>query len=144
MTTERKEVTLEVAIANDRGIKAVSTGAWHNYSKWATVLPEELPRTGEQVAVVFDSKGFIRECRVLSNGHTPTPSVSVTSTGDANTPDTQPEPAGSAPDRQVVITRLAVLNTAVSILASGGLPIVDPAEVITLAGQLEAWATRPA
>jgi hypothetical protein len=45
------------------------------------------------------------------------------------------------PDRDTVITRLAVLNTATAILSAGGLPVVA-SEVVALAGQLEAWATR--
>lgn len=45
------------------------------------------------------------------------------------------------PHRDVVVTRLACLNTAVSILTSGG-RAADPDAVLAMAEQLERWATR--
>lgn len=53
------------------------------------------------------------------------------------------EPQGSPPDRERIISRLAVLNTAVSILSGGG-RTVDVGQVLEVAAQLERWAHRPA
>ena len=46
------------------------------------------------------------------------------------------------PERESVITRLAVLNTATAILSSGA-RATTPEDVVKLAKRLEDWATRP-
>jgi len=95
---------------------------WRNISKFAEGVA--VPAVGASVALELDSKGFVRR---------------VETTGPAAT---APTPASG--DRETRITRLAVLNTAATILGAGPGHAIDPAEVAALAARLERWVNREA
>ena len=70
------------------------------------------------------------------------PEPSPTYSERAATPAAHAEPAHRRPGREVVVTRLACLNTAAAVLSSGT-RVADPEAVLALAVQLERWALRP-
>lgn len=140
--SELQAVIGTVAQVNKTGLKleeAGENGSWLNVSRYASPAPT-MPERGAKVSLGLDGKGFIRTIEVLpskanGNGHKvePTPTVEpFPSPADASLPCT---------DRR--ISRLACLNTAVNILASGGRAIEDPSEVAHLAARLEKWVYRP-
>ena len=98
-----------------------------------TAEPDDMERAGE-------SRGD-----VVTLPDTPpvsAPEPSPTYSERAATPAADAEPARRRPGREVVVTRLACLNTATAILASGT-RVTDPEAVLALAEQLERWALRP-
>src|SRR5215467_12746771 len=76
-----------VEATNAKGLKIA--GAWVNVSQFN---PIELPRTGAQVRVDVDSRGYIKDLEVLSAPKAESPAV--------------------LSDKDERITRLAVLKTA--------------------------------
>jgi len=72
----------------------------------------------------------------------PAPEPPPTYSERAATPVAHPEPAHRRPGREVVVTRLACLNTAAAVLSSGTRE-AEPEAVLALAEQLERWALRP-
>lgn len=131
--------TLEATITrtNGRGFQiAEQPGAWLNISRYADPGDVQVPPVGARVTLVLDGQGFVRRIGPASAA----PATSAN--GQAGTFTSGPASTFAArPGKEVVIARLAVLNTATSILASGGRP-ADAKEVIALAEVLEAWATR--
>lgn len=107
---------------------------WVNISKYAKPDDVVMPSAGQTVKVSLDKAGFVRKIEScvnlpMSDGH-----ANGQADGHASASD-------NTPNREAVITRLAVLNTATAILSSGSRP-VDPADVVKLASLLESWALR--
>lgn len=148
-----------VAAVKGDGFKTTE-GDWLNWSKFREPSAFIMPSVGDVVRVGLDTKDFIRQLAIVGPGARPAvaggaPAVqlapatlqALAATRRAE-PDFLDEPervvlAGhiEQDDRGRVITRLAVLNTAAAILSScGGAATAD--DVLALAGQLEAWATR--
>lgn len=155
----------EVSAVKGDGFKT-SEGTWLNWSKFREPSAYIMPSPGDTVRVGLDSKGFIRQLSIVAPDGTAQPRAiaggapqlaPTTIAALAATRKPEPEPdwlTGAEPaervvlsghieqdDRGRVITRLAVLNTAAAILSSGG-GAATADDVLALAGQLEAWATR--
>jgi hypothetical protein len=119
---------VQVQQVNGHGFKSTD-GEWLNISKFARAEDVAMPKAGERVQVSLDRSGFVRKIETIAS---PAP---------VTAPVASVPPGISQDDRGTVITREAVLNTAVAILSSGG-RVVDPTEVLALAAKLEVWATR--
>lgn len=119
---------------NGTGFQVAERPDWINVSQYAKAEEVPMPAVGQRVEIVLDGKGYARKI---------SPQILAASAEVGQ----GPEPAASTPaqapraSRDTVITRLACMNTAVAILASGG-KIAAPAAVVTLAGKLEIWALR--
>lgn len=122
-------ITGKISRANGTGLLLEGESRWRNISKYAQPAPA-MPQRGQLATLVLDGQGFIRNIEVAA------PPAPITPSG-------QPETASAStpPERERVISRLAVLNSATAILASGGRS-ADPTEVLRLAAQLETWAYR--
>lgn len=121
-----ERLTGTVTRTNDTGFQLAGREGWLNVSKFAEGVA--VPPAGASVAVDLDGKGFVRKVEMAVSTIVDTAAAAETGT--------------IVPTRETTITRLAVLNTAATILGAGpGYPI-DPAEVAKLAARLEAWATR--
>ena len=110
---------------NERGFTLRERDGWLNISRYATPAPP-IPNEGARVRAGIDGSGFVRTVEVLE----PPPA--------ASRPDGMPV----APAREVAVTRMACLNTATAILSSGGRR-TEPADVVSLAEELERWVLRP-
>lgn len=106
-----------VEMANPKGVRI--DGKWHNYSKYI----KGVPRVNEGDEVEIDVNGdWIMGLKVLSH---------------------QPSEARKKREveRQVVITRLACLNTATEVLKSHAKPIMSET-LFKTARELEDWVWR--
>ena len=131
-----------VAAVTATGLKLDEMDEWLTFSKFSKITH---PSEGDRVIVAYDDRRFIHRIQQT----TPEPAADATFRARlAVQPVAQPEQPEPAlvgpfpPSKDRTITRLAVLNTATAILASGG-HAADPDTVIALAARLEAWATRP-
>jgi hypothetical protein len=117
------EITGIVERVNERGFTLRERTGWLNVSQYAQI---EAPKRGQYVRVRLDGSGFVRavEPVATTNGHKAAQSA-----------------PSRRPDRDVIVTRLAVLNTATAILSSAYRETNGP-EVMELAADLEQWATR--
>jgi len=126
MTTQTNPITEyvegTVSRINGHGFQLVGRDGWLNVSKYANPAPE-LPSEGASVRIGLDKAGFVRSIEQLAAG-----------------PEVEPTPVGNV-DRETRIGRMAALNTATAILSSGGQQ-ASVKDVLTLAGQLEAWGSR--
>lgn len=114
-----------VSRVNGHGFQLQGRSAWLNLSRYADP-PPPLPMVGAWVKVGLDSRGFVHSVDVVERE----PVGTVGPIGP--TPET---------DTEARITRLAVLNTASRILASGNRAAAAD-EVVKLAGRLEQWVNR--
>lgn len=123
--------TLDATVkrVNGRGFTVAERDGWLNLSRYADPADVPLPVAGQRVMLSLDGQGFVR--RITPAG--------ASAAGSA--PSDQPAPARGRAGRDAIITRLAVLNTATSILSAGSQP-VDPAAVLALAARLEHWAMQ--
>ena len=121
-----------VARVNGHGFTLQGREGWLNVSRYASPEAAPMPTVGAQVVLALDSKGFVRKI-VPADGATPSPN-------GHDAPDSQGTRRGGS-GRDATITRLAVLNTATAILASGS-QVADPDAVLELAERLERWALR--
>jgi hypothetical protein len=112
-----------VSRVSPHGFMLAGRDGWLNVSKFAPPDDVAIPMQGACVSLLLDAKGFVR--KIAADG---TP-LEVSAPGRRGGRD------------QTTITRLAVLNTATTILASGQ-RTVDVAAVLDLAARLEQWATR--
>ncbi|MDP9224005.1 MAG: hypothetical protein M3P18_09130 [Actinomycetota bacterium] len=141
MSLEQSDV--EVLQTNGTGFRTRERG-WVNVSRYANPTDVLLPSVGERVVLHLDKAGFVR--RIEPVAPIATQNAPQTRTGPM-AGQTAPEAivSTSGPiaqdDRGIVITRLAVLNTAVALLSSGG-GATTLEEVLDVAARLEAWATR--
>jgi len=93
-------------------------GTWYNYSKF-TEFPEK-PKLGDRVKLILDGNGkWIKEIQILKES-TLTPNQ----------------------EKDLRISKLAVLNTAVEILKTRSEPITTD-EVIAVAEELLEWVLSP-
>src|SRR5262245_30924862 len=113
-----ERITGTVSRVKGQGFQLDGGEPWYNVSKFAEGVA--VPAVGASVALELDGKGFVR--RVEQTG--------------------APAPAPAGGDREKRVTRLAVLNTAATILGAGPGHAVDPAEVAALAARLERWVLR--
>jgi hypothetical protein len=88
-----------------------------NVSKYAPTDDVSLPQAGDRVELTLNGQNLVSRITVMAG-------IAV--------PEHLDDASGGAPDRQSVITRLAVLNAATAILAAGNLE-VDPDGVVSLA-----------
>lgn len=121
---------------NAKGFRLQGEGDWRNYSRYADPADILPPSGGDVVAVSVDSQGFVRSVQVVGERTHERASFSVRET--VNEPSAAPTPR---PEKDVIVTRLAVLNTATAIASSGGQE-TDLVTVLALAEELEQWATR--
>lgn len=119
---------------NGNGFQITGRDGWLNISKFADACDVPTPKVGDVVKVKLDKSGYVRWIRTSVPEAQPEPEA-----------ETEPQPEETQPTerpcKDVIVTRLAVLNTATSILSSGG-RATDADAVIALAARLEAWATR--
>ena len=121
-----------VARVSKNGLQlAEQPGQWLNVSRFAAPDDVRVPPPGTRVNVTVDAQGWVRRIApatntASANGHTPSAPASA--------------PAGR-PGREIVIARLATINSAIALLASGGRQ-VDLEIVLEVAGRLESWAIR--
>ena len=106
--------TVEAISRDGTGIKV--EGTWYNYSKFLE-FPQK-PKPGDKVKLVLDGK-WIKEIQILKES-TLTPNQ----------------------EKDLRISKLAVLNTAVEILKTQGEPITTD-EVISVAEELLEWVLNP-
>jgi hypothetical protein len=144
MATQLTSIEGTVERVNEKGFKLAGEERWRNWSRYANAPSN--PRVGDHVRASVDDRDFVRAIEILE-----APKLATPAPASARGP-AAPEPADSSPsaatrpsipqdDRGVVITRMNVLSTATAILSSGG-RVVDPAEVLALAAELEAWVVR--
>ena len=139
---------VEVGRTNGHGFQATS-GDWLNFSRFAKPEDFIMPAPGSTVTVYLDKAGFVRRIAPVERAVSPTPFAPARMASAPSTTPTSTTPAERVvlaahveqDARGVVVTRLAVINSAVAILSSGGgAATVD--EVLAIAATLEAWATR--
>jgi len=106
--------TVEAISRDGTGIKV--EGTWYNYSKFLEF--SQKPKPGDKVKLVLDGK-WIKEIQILKES-TLTPNQ----------------------EKDLRISKLAVLNTAVEILKTQGEPITTD-EVISVAEELLEWVLNP-
>lgn len=106
--------TVEAISRDGTGIKV--EGTWYNYSKFLE-FPQK-PKPGDKVKLVLDGK-WIKEIQILKES-TLTPNQ----------------------EKDLRISKLAVLNTAVEILKTRSEPITTD-EVISVAEELLEWVLSP-
>ena len=129
------EITGIIEQVNGRGFRLQGRDGWLNVSQYARLTGA--PQRGQRVRVKLDGQGFVRNVTPIQGEQaTPTPS---TNGNGRHAPHSAPS---ERPDRDVIVTRLAVLNTATAILSSGARPAAAE-DVVKLAKRLEEWATRP-
>lgn len=124
-----EQITGTVARVSKNGFQLSEREGWLNVSKYAEGVA--LPSVGAVVLAELDGKGFVR--RIEQAGSVAATNVSRHASARSS--------AGSDA-RQTAITRLACLNTATAILGGGPGSAIDAAEVVKLAGRLEAWVIR--
>ncbi len=143
MAVELNIRDITVQQVNGRGFRSTE-GDWLNCSKFARAEDVVMPTVGDRVLVSLDKSGFVRKIEPVAP--IATQNAPQTRTGPM-AGQTAPEAivSTSGPiaqdDRGIVITRLAVLNTAVALLSSGG-GATTLEEVLDVAARLEAWAVR--
>lgn len=116
-----------VEMANPKGVRI--DGKWHNYSKYI----KGVPRVNEGDEVEIDVNGdWIMGLNILSRQ----PSEAREDRGNYYTEKKKREI-----ERQVVITRLACLNTATEVLKSHTKPIPSKS-LFKVAKELEDWVWR--
>jgi hypothetical protein len=103
-----------VGRTNGHGFQT-SDGEWINISKFARAEDVALPRAGERVQVSLDRSGFVRKIATVAP---PAPELAATQPSVEASPTAATHAGETVKD--VVVTRLAVLNTATAILSSGG------------------------
>lgn len=114
--------------ANARGIKL--DGKWYNYSKF---MEEDIPKVSEGDRVEVDISGdWIKGVKILSHR-------SSELVEDRESYFTEKRKRDL--ERQIVVTRLACLNTATEILKSHARPI-KAKSLFRVAEELENWVWR--
>lgn len=98
-----------------------------------TAEPDDLERSDESFAVAVP---------LGDSPPAPVPEPPPTFSERAAAPAPPAAPAQRRPGREVVVTRLACLNTAAAVLSSGA-RVAEPEAVLALAEQLERWVLRP-
>ncbi|HEX3035283.1 MAG TPA: hypothetical protein VHT73_09135 [Thermodesulfobacteriota bacterium] len=122
-----EEIKGTVEKVNPKGIRV--DGRWYNYSKY---IEEEIPEVNEGDKVKIDVKGdWIMKFKLLSRE----------SFGENKRENFQMPREKRETDRQVVITRLACLNTATEILKLYSKPITSK-NLFKVAEELESWVWR--
>jgi hypothetical protein len=124
--------TGRVVAVNERGLRLEGHDAWANVSKWAVGVV--LPPRGATATVTLDAQGFIRACEIAD-----------VLSGVTNGQNGAPGPAqglSGVSERETVITRLAVLRSAVQ-LAQGRADLTS-ADVLRVAEVFERWVYREA
>lgn len=122
-----EEIKGTVEKVNPKGIRV--DGRWYNYSKY---IEEEIPEVNEGDKVKIDVKGdWIMKFKLLSRE----------SFGENKRENFQMPRGKRETDRQVVITRLACLNTATEILKLYSKPITSK-NLFKVAEELESWVWR--
>lgn len=109
---------------NGKGFQIAEQEGWLNISKWANPSEAAMPALGAKVMLTLDGSGFVR--KITEKASPAVEPAAMPATVDAK-------------DKR--ITRLAVLNTATSILSSGN-RATSAKDVVELAAKLEAWVTR--
>ena len=118
-----------VATPNDRGLKLSGRDGWFNLSRYADPAPT-LPTRGESVVIGLDTAGYVRSVEANT--------AELRRIGPSDATESVP---AALHDRETCITRMACLNTATAILASGA-HTADADAVLALAGRLEVWVLR--
>jgi hypothetical protein len=119
----KEQIQGAVEKVNPKGIKI--HGKWFNYSKYMKETPDV--NEGDEVLATLDGD-FIMKLRVV-----------VQSNGEDKTNNHYIEKMKREIERQVVITRLACLNTATEVLKTHSKPITSET-LFRVAAQLEEWA----
>jgi hypothetical protein len=151
---------LEVAVVHvkDNGFKD-DTGAWRNWSRFASPGAMLMPQAGDRVRIGLDKSGFIRQLAIVGPNGAAQPVARPAVAGAAPAPaprqvETEPDwltgqaPALAEPPtfagvhieqnlRETVITRLACIKAAAE--ACAGLPTED---IIAAASAFEQWCIR--
>jgi hypothetical protein len=133
-TTER--ITGVVDRVNPKGLRLRGEGEWRNYSRYADLMDIETPAVGAHIGIDVDGSGYVRSVQVVGERANERDSFSVRETANE-----APQTCSPRPEKDIVVTRLAVLNTATAIASSGGQE-TDLVTVLALAEELEQWATR--
>jgi hypothetical protein len=134
MAHQRDPRAVAVERTNGDGFKA--NGEWLTFSTFSK--PDDLPMVGERVVVSRDKAGFVRKVETVTPPATAPARALATPEG---TPRASVAPVIVQDARGIVVSRLAVLNTAATILSSGG-RVAEADADLALAGKLEAWATQ--
>jgi hypothetical protein len=121
---------------NAKGFRLQGESDWRNYSRFADPADILPPNIGDAVAVSVDSQGFVRSVQVVGERTNERASSSVRERTYEATQACNPRP-----EKDVIVTRLAVLNTATAITSSGGQE-TDLVTVLALAEELEQWVIR--
>jgi hypothetical protein len=122
-----EEIKGTVERINSKGIRV--DGRWFNYSKY---IGEEIPQVNEGDKVKIDVKGdWIMRFKLLDQG----------SSEENKRESFQMPKLRRETDRQIVITRLACLNTATEILKLYAKPITSK-NLFKVAEELESWVWR--
>jgi len=106
-----------------------------------------IPEAGTRVELTLDKDGYVREIRPLeydpAEGTSDEDLVAIPFDGSDEAPNAvqYPAPAGRAPTREQVITRLAVLKIA-GRLYEGQEPHAASDELLALAAKFESWVNR--
>jgi hypothetical protein len=121
-----------VSRTNGSGFKLEGHDRWLNLSKFGKPAPT-MPSVGEHVHLSLNAKGYVTNIK----------SLSLAQVNRAQSSELQnAEGSLSVPPREAVITRLSVINSAISVLKTDSRPI-DLRQVLDTAAKLEAWASRP-
>jgi hypothetical protein len=130
-TTNHTTTELEgrVVRTNDRGLVLEGRPSWLNISKFAGDVA--LPSIGQVVRLTLDKSGFIRGIDAVDAQ--PAEPRQIRSVGAQDAPS-------EAPDREAVITRLAVLKAAAQFCQYR--QDVDDADVLAIAERWEGWILR--
>ena len=134
MVAQTDVIEGKVARVNPNGFRVVGRDRWFNLSRYGERPP--LPLPGQWVKAAVDERGFLQSVEVV-------PAELSTGVGAqaVTAPESNPGATASHPDKDMRITRLAVLNTATALLSSGGRR-ADGDAVIALAARFEGWVTR--
>lgn len=127
MATETFEAT--VRRVNGHGVTVEGRDGWLNISKYADPSDVQTPAVGQRVVLTLDGQGFVRKIA---------PAIPAPVTANPSAPVATPV---SRPGREVVIARLAIINSAIALLASGGRQL-DADATLDVADRMERWATR--
>lgn len=142
-----EEVRGTVEKINSKGVKI--HGRWYNYSKY---MEEDAPKLNEGDEIRVDVNGdWIMRFKSLSrqpsdigedrvNGSTPRQGSGI-NPGRVEEGNYYAEKGKRSFDRQVIVTRLACLNTATEILKSHTKPITSKG-LFKVAKELEGWVWR--
>lgn len=103
----------------------------HPLSKYATPRPS-MPTRGERVELGLDSSGYIRTITRVDDNAPAAPTSAA--------PTTTPRSSTTTPDRETIITRLAVVKAAAHFVAAR--PDMGAGEILKIANAMEGWVTR--